>query len=146
EGTIRAAGVTHYRAGAFSELAAIARTEPIDTIQIPLNPFERAAERELLPIAEERQLGVIVMRPFGEGSLLLHRPPPDALRPFLRFGCEDWPQVLLKWALSDPRVSVVIPATRDCEHLKRNAGAGDGPWFGPEERAEVVRLAERYSR
>jgi aryl-alcohol dehydrogenase-like predicted oxidoreductase len=145
-GTIRAAGVTHYQPSAFPELISIARSEPIDTIQIPYNPFERAVEREVLPVAAERQLGVIVMRPFGEGALLRHAPPSAALRPFRRFGCTTWPQVLLKWVLSDPRVSVVIPATRELAHLRSNAAAGDGPWFGPDERSEVVTLAQRYCR
>jgi aryl-alcohol dehydrogenase-like predicted oxidoreductase len=146
DGTIRATGVTHYQPAAFPELATIALTEPIDTIQIPYNPFERAVEQEILPLAAERQLGVIVMRPFGEGSLLRQSPPSEALQPFRRFGCTNWPQVLLKWVLSDPRVSVVIPATRDAAHLRGNAAAGDGPWFGSEERAEVTRLAQHYCR
>lgn len=145
-GTIRASGVTHYQPNAFPELVSIARHESIDTIQIPYNPFERAVEQEVLPVAAERQLGVIVMRPFGEGSLLRHAPPHDALRSFRRFGCTTWPQVLLKWVLSDSRVSVVIPATRTVDHLRANATAGDGPWFGDAERAEVVTLAERFCR
>lgn len=146
DGTIRATGVTHFQPSAFRELVSIARSEPIDTIQIPYNPFERAVEREVLPVAAERQLGVIVMRPFGEGALLRQSPPNEALRPFHRFGCTTWPQVLLKWVLSDPRVSVVIPATRDAAHLRSNASAGDVPWFGPAERAEVANLAVRYCR
>lgn len=146
DGTIRAAGITHYQSSALPELAAIARTEAIDTIQIPYNPFERAVEREVLPVAAERQLGVIVMRPFAEGALLRRPPPNAALRPFRRFGCSSWPQVLLKWILSDPRVTVVIPATRDAAHLRDNAAAGDGPWFSADERSEVVTLADRYCR
>jgi len=146
DGTIRASGVTHYQPSAFPELAAIARSEPIDTIQIPYNPFERTVEREILPVAAERQLGVIVMRPFGEGALLHTSPPASALRPFRSFGCTSWPQVLLKWVLSDQRVSVVIPATRDAVHLRANALAGSGPWFSTDEQAEVVKLAQRYCR
>lgn len=146
DGTIRATGISHYQPSAFRELVSIARTEAIDTVQVPYNPFEREIEREVLPVAAERHLGVIVMRPFGEGTLLRSMPPAAALRPFRRFGCTNWPQVLLKWTLSDPRVSVVIPATRDSTHLRANAEAGDGPWFGPDERAAVVQLAERFCR
>ncbi len=146
DGTISASGVTHYQPSAFPELATIARTEAIDTIQIPYNPFERDVEQEILPIAAERQLGVIVMRPFGEGALLQRTPPKDTLRQFRRFGCSTWPQVLLKWVLSDPRITVVIPATRDTAHLNSNAVAGKGPWFSAAERAEVVKLAARYCR
>lgn len=143
-GEIAAIGVTHYQPAAFAELAAVIRDEVLDTVQIPLNPLERAAERAVLPLAAERGLGVIVMRPFGEGELLRNPPPAAALAPFAHFGCRTWPQVLLKWVLSDQRVTVVIPATASIEHVRENSVAGDPPWFGAGERAEVVRLAERY--
>jgi len=53
-----------------------------------------------------------------------------------------WPQALLKWLVSDPRVTTVIPATSSVEHAQQNAEAGAPPWFGVEERAYVARLAE----
>ena len=43
--------------------------------------------------------------------------------------------------LSDPRCHVAIPATFKVDHMRANAAAGQGPWFGPEERALVERLA-----
>ena len=57
------------------------------------------------------------------------------------FGVETWPQAVLKWALSDERVDLVIPATKRPERARENAAAGDPPWLGPEERAPVERLA-----
>jgi diketogulonate reductase-like aldo/keto reductase len=57
------------------------------------------------------------------------------------FGVETWAQALLKWALSDGRVDLVIPATSTPEHARNNAGAGAPPWFGPAERELVERLA-----
>lgn len=145
-GEIAGYGVTHYQFSAFPELTAVLRSEEIDSVQIPLNPFQRESEREILPLAAERGLAVIVMRPFGEGALTQTSPPADALKPFARFGCATWPQVLLKWVLSDPRVTVAIPATSSPEHLAENAAVGSAPWFGVDERDEVVRLAERYCR
>jgi RNA polymerase sigma factor (sigma-70 family) len=50
-------------------------------------------------------------------------------------------QALLKWALSDERVDVVIPATRKPEHARANAHAGSPPWFDAEQR----RLVERFA-
>ena len=63
--------------------------------------------------------------------------PPAAaeLAPLADFGVTTWSQALLKWALSDPRVDLVIPATRRPERATENAAAGSPPWFGPEERA-----------
>ena len=52
-----------------------------------------------------------------------------------------WPQALLKYGLSHPATSVSIPATSRPERMAENAAAGDGPWFGPDEKALVERLA-----
>jgi len=110
-------------------------------VQVPYNPHERAVEREILPLAEQLDIGVVVMRPFGEGSLL-HRPPAmEALAPLAEFGVATWPQALLKWVLSDPRCQVAIPATSKSDRAAENAAAGEPPWFGEEERALVATLA-----
>ena len=140
-GRIARIGVTHYSAGAFAELADAMRTRRFDTVQLPYNPHERESERMLLPLADELGLAVIVMRPFAEGSLLRRSPSPAELAPLREFGIETWPQALLKWVLSDARVDVAIPATRDPAHARANAAAGSPPWFGPEQRALVERLA-----
>jgi diketogulonate reductase-like aldo/keto reductase len=140
-GQIDRIGVTHYSPLAFDEVAAALRTGRFETVQLPLNPYERAAERTLLPLAAELAIPVIVMRPFGEGELLDATPSPEELEPLTEFGVETWPQALLKWVLSDERVDVVIPATRKPLHAAENALAGSPPWFGPEERALVERLA-----
>jgi diketogulonate reductase-like aldo/keto reductase len=134
-------GVTHYSPGAFDELAEAMRTRRFDVVQLPLNPRERSAERVLLPLAAELGLAVIVMRPLGEGALIRRSPPTARLAPLRAFGIRTWPQALLKWVLSDERIDVVIPATRDPQHARENAEAGFPPWLGPEERAYVERLA-----
>jgi diketogulonate reductase-like aldo/keto reductase len=140
-GRIRRLGVTHYSPAAFDELAAAMRTRRFDAVQLPLHPGERTAERVLLPLAEELGLAVIVMRPLDEGMLLRRPPGAQDLAPLAPFGIRTWPQALLKWALSDRRVDVVIPATRDPAHARENAEAGSPPWLGPDERAYVERLA-----
>jgi diketogulonate reductase-like aldo/keto reductase len=140
-GRIDRLGVTHYAAGSFPELADALRTRRFDTVQLPYNPHEREVERELLPLAAELGVAVIVMRPLGEGSLVRRTPPAVELEPFREFGVETWAQALLKWVLSDDRVDVAIPATSRPERAGENAAAGRAPWFGPEERRLVERLA-----
>ena len=68
-------------------------------------------------------------------------PSGDDLAPLREFGVETWAQALLKWTLSDPRCTVAIPATSRPERMTENAAAGEPPWFGPDERALVERLA-----
>jgi diketogulonate reductase-like aldo/keto reductase len=141
QGTVGRLGVTHYSPGAFGELERALRTGRFDTVQLPLNPGEREAERSLLPLAAELGVAVIVMRPLGGGSLVGRPPPAADLAPLRDFGVETWAQALLKWALSDERVDAVIPATRRPERTQENASAGRPPWFGADERRLVERLA-----
>ncbi len=142
-GQIRAIGATHYSAAAFDELRQVMQTGRITGIQIPYNPHQREVEREILPLAADLGVGVVVMRPFGEGSLLRQLPSEADLEPLRPFGVTTWPQALLKWVLSDPRCHVAIPATSHPKHMAQNAAAGEPPWFGPEERALVARLARQ---
>jgi aryl-alcohol dehydrogenase-like predicted oxidoreductase len=140
EGHVDRLGVTHYSAGAFAELAEAIGTSRFQTVQLPYNPLERECERELLPLAAELEIAVVVMRPFAGGQLLRQRPTQDELA---ALGVESWPQALLKWVLSDERVDVVIPGTRRPERARENVAAGTTPWLDAEQRALVERIATR---
>jgi aryl-alcohol dehydrogenase-like predicted oxidoreductase len=141
DGAIRVLGLTHYSAQAFGDVRRAMEDPRVGAIQIPYNPHERDVERSILPAAADRGLGVIVMRPFGSGSLLRKRVAASALAPLASFGITSWPQALLKWILSDPRCHVAIPATSSADHLRANAAAGDPPWLGADERAYIAKLA-----
>jgi len=141
EGRIRAIGATHFSDTAFGQLQDVMKSGRIDTVQIPYNPIQRQAERAVLPLAAELGLGVLIMRPFGEGALLRRHPDAADLAPLAEFGVTTWPQALLKWVLSDARCHVAIPATSSIDHLEENLRASSPPWFEERERALVVRLA-----
>jgi aryl-alcohol dehydrogenase-like predicted oxidoreductase len=126
-GRIGFLGATHYAASAFDELEAVMRTGRIDAIQVPYNPLERDAERRILPLAAELDLGVIAMRPLGGGSLARR---VDASE-------------LLNWTLADERVHVAIPATSSVAHARINTEAGVPPWPSPDERHRLGGLARR---
>jgi diketogulonate reductase-like aldo/keto reductase len=143
EGRIDRIGVTHWSPSAFGEVERALRSGRFDTVQLPLNPVEREAEDRLLQLAEELGIAVIVMRPFGGtgAPLLRSSPSVEELVPLREHRVETWAQAVLKWILSDLRVDLVIPATSRSERVGENAGAGSPPWFGPDERAYVERLA-----
>jgi diketogulonate reductase-like aldo/keto reductase len=138
EGRIERLGVTHYSPSAFDELADALRTGRFTIVQLPFNPRERECERELLPLAAELGVAVIVMRPLCAGGLALRSPPHEVLT---ELGVETWAQALLKWALSDERVDIVIPGSRNPDRVRSNAEAGTPPWFDPDQRTLVERFA-----
>jgi aryl-alcohol dehydrogenase-like predicted oxidoreductase len=124
-----------------SEATEVMRTGRIAAIQVPYNPRERQVERRIFPLAQELGIGVIVMRPFAAGGLVGRSPSATQLAPLADFGVRTWPQALLKYGLSHPATAVSIPATTRPERMAENAAAGDGPWFSPDEKALVERLA-----
>jgi aryl-alcohol dehydrogenase-like predicted oxidoreductase len=121
-GRIGFLGATHSSPSMFGELETIMRTGRIDAIQVPYNPVEREAERRILPLAAELDLGVIAMRPLGGGYLAR------------RFDASE----LLKWTLSDERVHVAIPATASVAHAQTNTAAGSGGWLSAQQRQALV--------
>ena len=139
EGKVRAVGATHYQESAFRDLAALMRSKRLNMIQIPYNPLRRTAERELLPLAESLGLGVLVMSPLQQG-ILDRTPSPEQLK---ELGVATWAQAILKWVASDTRVSTVLTATHQVDHVRENAVAGGLPFFTLEQRALVVRIADR---
>jgi aryl-alcohol dehydrogenase-like predicted oxidoreductase len=145
-GVVAFAGATHYSASAFGELAEVMRTGRIQAIQIPYNPNERDVEHEILPLAEELGIGVLVMRPLGGGGLVGRSASPKELEPLRDFGVNTWSQALIKWVLSDRRCTVAIPATSRPARMTENAAAGEPPWFGPDERRLVALLAASYPK
>ncbi len=128
-GRVRAVGVTHYLPSAYRQLLELMRGRRVDVVQIPYHPGERTAEEEILPEADRLGIGVMAMTPFATGRLLERAPPDEMLSPLADAGVHSWPQALLKWALTDPRVSCVIPATSRSEHMRENAAAGRPPWL-----------------
>jgi aryl-alcohol dehydrogenase-like predicted oxidoreductase len=115
----------------------------IDFVQVPYNAADTAVTEEVLPLAEELDLGVTVMVPLGSGRLVRSAPSEEQLEPLREFGIETWAQALLKFVLSDERVSCAIPATSKPERTRENARAGEPPFFGDEEREYVASLARR---
>ena len=115
------------------------RTGRIEMVQVPYNPGQREVERSILPLAAELGLGVLAMRPLGSGALGAG-PPARELAPL---GVSSWAEAVLVWALSDPRISAVIPATGNPAHATANAHAMTHPGFEPDERRRVEELWAR---
>jgi diketogulonate reductase-like aldo/keto reductase len=140
QGRIRYLGITHYEAGAFSEVEKIMRSERLDFVQINYSLMEREAEESLLPLAQERGIAVIVNRPFGGGDLFSRtrsKPLPDWVE---EFDCRSWAQFFLKWIVANPVVTCAIPATDKPRHLEDNMRGGIGRLPDAKMRQRMVEL------
>jgi aryl-alcohol dehydrogenase-like predicted oxidoreductase len=136
-GRVRFLGATHYSSTAFDELEQVMRSGRIEAVQVPYNPRQRDVESRVLPLAADLGIGVVVMRPLGGGGLARRSVPDRELR---ALGVRTWGQALLRWVISDPRVTVAIPATSRPERAAENAEAG-AAIFDEEQRARVAALA-----
>lgn len=127
DGKLNYTGVTTSHGRRHRELERIMSGEPIDFVQLTYNPVDREAESRLLPLAQERGIAVIVNRPFQRGALtsrLAGRPMP-AFAPDLQAG--SWAQLIIKFIVSHPAVTCVIPATTRPDHVLENIEAARGP-------------------
>ncbi len=127
KGRIRYVGVTHYEAGAFSEVERVLRNEKLDFLQINYSISEPEAERRLLALALEKAVAVLVNRPLGGGELF-RKVQSKPLPPWAEeIQCRSWAQFFLKWVVAHPSVTCAIPATNKPEHLEENMTGGLKP-------------------
>ncbi len=124
-GRIGLIGATHYAPSALAELIRTMRTGRIDAIQISYNVMEREVEDEVIPLAGEMGIGIIVMRPVGQRLLFERLTQQPDLTPLKQYGIETWGQALMAWILADARITTLIPATTRPERIDENAAVGD---------------------
>ncbi|MEM7467108.1 MAG: aldo/keto reductase [Pseudomonadota bacterium] len=139
EGRVKYIGVTTSHGRRHEKLVSIMENEPIDFVQFTYNILDREAEQQLLPLALERGVSVIVNRPF-QGSRLFDKIRDKPVPPWAaEFNCENWAQFFLKFILSHRAVTCAIPATSRLDHMTENMGALRGPLPNPKQRREMVR-------
>ena len=126
KGKIRYTGITYSESRGFGEVERTMRSQKPDFVQIDYSLVDRGAAARILPLAQDLHMGVIINRPFGGGGVLkviTSKPLPAWAA---EFDCHSWPQFLLKWIISHPAVTCVIPATNNPQHLEDNMMAGVG--------------------
>ena len=138
-GDARYIGVTVSQYGLYEQLEAFLQRETPDFIQVNYSITERRAEERLLPLAADMGLGVLINRPFMNGSYfdrLEGVPLPDWTA---EFDCESWAQFSLKYILAHPTVTCVLTETSNPAHMAENAGTAFG---GMPDEAAKARMRE----
>jgi diketogulonate reductase-like aldo/keto reductase len=126
-GKLRYVGITTSEGRRHDVFEEIMRSQPLDFVQVTYNVLDREVERRILPLAQDRGIGVIVNRPFRQGALterLAAEPLPEWAD---EIGASSWAQLILKFILSHPAVTVAIPATTRTDHAAENVAAASGP-------------------
>lgn len=140
QGKVRYVGLTHYQDRAHDELADIIAAEKPDFVQINYSVSAPAAEKRMLPVAKEHGVAVMVNRAFDDGRLfkiVADKPLPVWAA---EKGMTSWAQMFLKFALSNPAVTVVIPATGKPDRQTDNLKAGLGADLDATQRDELIAM------
>jgi aryl-alcohol dehydrogenase-like predicted oxidoreductase len=145
-GRIRYSGITTTSESQYAALADVMRNEPIDFIGIDYAVDNRGPEEVILPLAIERQIGVLVYLPFGRSRMWARigdRPVPQWAA---EFDAHTWAQFMLKFVIAHPAVTVATPGTSDPEHMLDNLAGGRGRLPNPQQLERMVELAEGLPR
>lgn len=139
---VRYIGVTSTSERQYDELESIMRNEPLDFIGVDYAIDNRGVEETILPLAQERKIGVMVYLPFGRTRLWSRvdgRELPDWAA---EFGAASWAQFFLKFIAAHPAVTVITPATSQPRHMLDNLGAAMGELPDDATRRRMIELVD----
>ncbi len=141
-GRVRYIGVTSTNKSQYAELQTVMRNEPLDFIGVDYAIDNRDVEESILPLAQERKIGVLVYVPFGRTRLFTRvgqRAVPDWAA---QFDAKTWAQVFLKYVIAHPAVTVVTPATSKAVNVIDNLAGGRGKLPDEATRKKMVEFIE----
>ena len=87
---------------------------------------ERGAEKRLLPYCADHGLATLINRPFQRSALLQQVKDTPLPSWAGELQATSWAQILLKFILAQPAVTVAIPATSKARYMADNLAAGAG--------------------
>lgn len=142
EGKLRYVGITTSHGRRHEDIEKIMRAHPIDFVQLTYNLADRDVEARLLPLAQDRGIAIIANRPFQRNDLI-RRFDGKPLPPWAaEIDARNWPQFLLKFIVSHPAITCVIPATSQVAHAQENVAATAGRIPDEATRRRMVQYAE----
>lgn len=137
-GRVRYIGVTHYLESAHDRLLDTLKREKVDFVQFNYSVSERNAEKQLLPYCADHGIATLINRPFTRGNLLARVKDKPLPAWAAELDASSWAQLLLKFILAEPAVTVVIPATSNPRYMADNLLAGQGRLPDARQRQMIV--------
>ena len=144
EGRVRYIGVTATADGQYAELESIMRDEPLDFIGVDYAIDNRNVEQTILPLAQQRKIGVLVYLPFGRTSLFRRAGTTPLPEWAADFDAKTWAQFFLKYVISHPAVTVVTPGTSQAKNMLDNIGGGIGRLPNEATRKRMAELVDSW--
>ncbi len=137
-GATRYIGLTHYLESGHAPLVAAMRAHRPDFVQVNYSVNAPQAAQTVLPVAQELGIAVLINRAFDDGKLFAR--VEDLTLPGWAddVGVTSWSQLFLKFAISHPAVTAVIPATGRPDRQADQLRAGTGPLLSAAQQAELV--------
>lgn len=126
EGRVRYIGVTTTFPQQYDELEQLMQRESLDFVSVDYAIDNRVMEERILPLAQERGIGVLIYVPFGRTRLWDRVRGHEVPEWAAEFDAHSWAQFFLKFVLAHPAVTAVTPATSKPHHMVDNMGAALG--------------------
>ena len=144
QGRVRYIGMQVIDDRQYAGLEAVMRKEPIDFIGIDYSIGNRGAEQTILPLAQERKIGVVGYFPFDAGGLFgrAGSTPPPAWA--AEFDAKTWAQFFIKFVVSHPAVTVVRTGTSNPTHMLDNIAGGSGRLPNQATRKRMAELVDLW--
>ncbi|WP_417514098.1 aldo/keto reductase [Minwuia sp.] len=120
DGRVRYVGITTSHGRRHGDMARIMERYPLDFVQLTYNVLDRAVQDRLLPLAQDRGIGVIVNRPFQRKALIRRTAGAPLPGYAADLQAPSWASLMLKFILAHPAVTTVIPATTQVAHVRQN--------------------------
>jgi aryl-alcohol dehydrogenase-like predicted oxidoreductase len=128
-GKIRYIGMSTSTDGQYEGIMQAIRTHKPDFVQVDYSVGNRGAADNVLPLAQEMGLGVLINVPFGgRGRSFFPRVAGKAVPDWAakEFDATTWAQFFLKYIVSHPAVTAAIPGTTSMAFLEDNQAGGRG--------------------
>ena len=137
EGLLRYVGIGRPHKRFYPAMMQLMQDDVVDFIQVNYSMLEPEAADEIIPMAMDKGVAVVINRPFINGDyfgLVKGHNLPDWAA---EFDCESWAQFSLKYIVSHPGINCVLTETSNPEHVVDNLGAGFGRRPDPKTRERM---------